>query len=233
VNVPRSAPSATYLEAHSALDWPLLGYYLFAPAAAEIACLVLGVILRQPWFFVIMGWLAVPILIWATLVYRNWPTGIRIDASAISTGAVGSARAARRTPTVNHQSWGLFTCPWPAVEDVRLVTDRAELRRMKNTPRLYTLTNRWGRKRGMDYCHIGVLASPFMRAALVIDVDPLAVTVPQVRPARFYTNFTDGQFSHLIRPRLSATWVVPARRPEALSRALQAVPGRQGPVRPR
>jgi hypothetical protein len=33
--------------------------------------------------------------------------------------------------------------------------------------------------------HLGVLVSPFMRAALVIDVDPLAVTVPLVRPARF------------------------------------------------
>ena len=117
-----------------------------------------------------------PVLIWTTLVYRNWPTGIRFDASAISIGAIGSARAARRTPTVNHQSRGLFTCPWPAVESVRIVTDRAELRRMKNSPSFYTFTNRWGGKAGMSHCNIGVLAAPFMRAALVIDVDTLAVT---------------------------------------------------------
>ena len=228
MNEPR--PPA-YQEAHSALNWPLLGYGLFPPAAAAIACLILGVVLDQPWFFVIMAGLLVPVMIWITLVYRNWPTGIRFDASAISAGAVGSGRAARRTPTVNHQSRGLFTCPWPAVEDIRVVTDRAELRRMKNSPRFYTFTNRWGGKAGMSHCNIGVLASPFMRAALVIDVDALAVTAPQIRPSRYYNNFKNGYFSRRIQPRLSPTWVVPTRHPEALSRALQAVPGRQGPVR--
>ena len=233
MNGPRSAPSAAYLEAHSALNWPLLACGLLLPAAAEIAGLVLGVVLRQPWFFVIMGWLVVPIMIWTSLLYRNWPTGIRFDESAISIGAVSSARAGRRTPTVNHQSWVLFTCPWPAVAGARIVTDRTELRQMKKTPRYHTLTNRWGRQRGMDHCNIGVLASPFIRAALVVDIDPVAVTVPLVRPARFYTNFTDGQYSHLVQPRLSPTWVVPTRHPDALSRALQAVPGHQGSIRPR
>ncbi len=127
----------------------------------------------------------------------------------------------------------MFTCPWPAAEDIRVVTDRAELRRMKNSPRFYTFTNRWGGKAGMSHCNIGVLASPFMRAALVIDVDTLAVTAPQIRPARYYNNFKNGYFSRLIQPRLSPTWVVPTRHPAALGRALQAVPGHQGPVRPR
>ena len=90
-----NAPPAAYLEAHSALNGPLLACGLLAPAAAEIACLVLGVVLRQPWFFVTMGWFVVPIMIWTTLVYRNWPTGIRFDGSAISIGAIGSARATR------------------------------------------------------------------------------------------------------------------------------------------
>jgi hypothetical protein len=198
-------PPVSYREPHSALNRPLLAYGLVAPAAAEITCLILGIVTNQPWFFVIMGWLLVPVMIWTSLLYRNWPTGVRFDAAAISIGAIGSARAAGRTPTVNHQSRGLFTCPWPAVEGVRIVTDRAELRRMKDSPRYYTLTNRWGGKRGMDYCNIGVLASPFMRAALLIDVDPAAVSTPQVRPARFYTNFTDGYFSRLVRPRLSPT----------------------------
>ena len=51
--------------------------------------------------------------------------------------------------------------------------------------------------------------------------------------ARYYNNFKNGYFSRLIPPRLSPTWVVPTRHPEALSQALQAVPGHQGPVRPR
>ena len=75
------ARSAAYLEVHSALDWPLLACGLLVPATAEIAGLVLGVVLRQPWFFVIMGWLVVPIMIWTSLLYRNWPTGIRFDES--------------------------------------------------------------------------------------------------------------------------------------------------------
>ena len=67
---------------------------------------------------------------------------------------------------------------------VRVVTDRAELRQMKDSPRYYTFNNRWGGKAGMSHCNIGVLASPFMRAALVIDVDTLAVTAPRIRPGR-------------------------------------------------
>jgi hypothetical protein len=97
---------------------------------------------------------------WITLLYRNWPTGIRLDQAAVSIGAVGSPRAARRPPTVSHQRWGLFTCPWPAVRGIRVVTDRSELRQVKNSPRYYTLTNRWGTKRGMTHCNTGVLASP-------------------------------------------------------------------------
>jgi hypothetical protein len=220
-----------YREAHSALNWPLLAYGVFAPAATELACLLLGIALSQPWFFVIMGWLFVPIMISTSLLYRNWPTGIRIDESGISIGAVRSGRAARRRPTINHQSWGLFTCPWPAVEAVRVVTDRAELRAMRNSARYYTFTNRWGGKLGMTHCNIGVLASPFMRAALVMDVDTALVTAPQIRPARYYNNFRNGYFSRLIHPRLSPVWVVPTRHPEALSAALQTAPQSRGFVR--
>ena len=221
---------APYREAHSALNGPLLTWYLLAPAAAGAACLIAGVALHQPWFFVIMGWLAVPVMIWTTLVYRNWATGIRFDQAGVSIGAVASARAASRTPTVNHQSCGLFTCPWPAVRGIRVVTDRAELRQMKNSPRYYTLTNRWAGKRGMTHCNTGVLASPFMRAALVIEVDPAAVTTSRIRPARYYNNYTNGYFSRLIQPRFSPTWVVPTRHPDALRTALGAVSGRRGPA---
>ena len=226
-------PPVSYREPHSALSWPLLACGLIAPAAAGIACLILGIVTNQPWIFVIMAVLLVPAMIWTALLYRNWPTGIRFDASAICIGAVSSARAASRTPTINHQSRGLFTCPWPAVESVRIVTGLAELRQMKNLPRYYTFTNRWGGRTGMSHCNIGVLASPFMRAALVIEVDLAAVTAPRIRPARYYSNFKNGYFSRLVEPRLSPVWVAPTRHPEALGRALAAVPGQQGPVRPR
>jgi hypothetical protein len=210
-----------YLEKHSALNLSLLTAGLFAPAAAEIIFLILGVAVNPQWFIAFgLFPLFVPVMIYVSLLYRNWPTGIRIDATAITIGAVRSPRAARRTPTVNHQSRGLFTCPLPAVEGVRVVSDRAELRRMKNSPPYYTFTNRWGGKRGMDHCNVGVLASPFMRAALVIEVDPFAVTASTIRPARYYSNFKDGRFSRRIQPRLSPTWIVPTRHPDALRQVL-------------
>jgi hypothetical protein len=215
---------ARYLEAHSALNGALLAYGLLPPVAA-IGCLILGVTTSQSWLFDLLGVLLGLTLISVSLLYRNWPTGIRVDETGITIGAVRSARAARRRPTVNHQSWGRYTCPWPAVLGVRMVTDRDELRQMKNSSRFLTLTNRWGRKAGMEHCNIGVLASPCMRAALVIEVNPFAVTASDIRPARFYTNFKDGQFSHLVRPQLSPTWVVPTCHPEILSKALQAVSG--------
>ena len=158
-------PAPAYTEAHSALNGPLLARYLLAPVVAETAFMLAGLTARQQWFFVFMGWLFVPVMIWITLLYRNWPTGIRLDQAAVGIGAVGSPRAASRTPTVSHQSRGLFTCPWPAVRGIRVVTDRSELRQMKNSPRYYTLTYRWGTERGMSHCNTGVLASPFMRAA--------------------------------------------------------------------
>jgi hypothetical protein len=215
---------APYVEAHSALNITLLAYGLL-PLAAELACLILGLTARLPWCYVLMGPIFVLVLISGGLLYRNWPTGVRVTDLGISIGAVGSARAARRKPTVNHQSWGLFACPWSAVQSVSVVTARGDLRGLKTSPRTYTLTNRWGNKAGRSRCHIGVLASPFMRAALVVEVDPFRVTVTETRPARYFSNFKDGRFSHLIQPELSPTWVVPTRHPEALSAALQRVAG--------
>lgn len=213
-------PQPSYLEAHSAMNGALLAYGLL-PLVAETVCLVVGVAAHQSWFFGITGAIFVLVMISVGLLYRNWPTSIRIDESGISIGAVNSERAARREPTVSHQSWGLFTCPWSAALDVRVVTDPGELRQMKTEPRYYTLTSRWSSKLGAERCNIGVLTSPFMRAALVIEVNPFQVSASEIRPARYFSNFKDGRFSYLIRPQQSPTWIVPTRRPEALSAVLQ------------
>ena len=222
--------NARYLEAHSALNGALLASGLLPPTAA-IGCLILGVTTSQTWLFDLLGVFIGLTLISVGLLYRNWPTGIRIDGSGIVIGAVRSAGAAIRRPTVSHQSWGQVTCPWPAVLDVRIVTDRDELRQMQKSPRYYTLTNRWGSKLGVERCNIGVLVSPFMHAALVIEVNPFEVTASETRPARYFSNFKDGRFSYLIRPQLSPTWIVPTRHPEALSAALQTASGDWGCVR--
>jgi hypothetical protein len=223
---------APYREAHSALNWRLLACGLYAPVAIEVVFIILGVAVNPEWFILmVLLPLFVPVMIYIGLLYRNWPTGIRIDERGISIGAVGSSRTAARRPTINHQSWGLFTCPWRAVEGLRIVTDRAELREIKRSSRYFTFNNRWGGKAAMSHCNIGVLASPFMRAALVIDVNPSAVTSPEIRPARYYSNFKNGRFSRLVHPQPSPTWVVPTRHPEALDGVLQAIPEHRGTVR--
>ena len=220
----------SYLEPHSALNGRLLAIGLL-PIAVEIVCLVLIVVANLLACSLVMGAFFVFTLIGAGLLYRNWPTGIRIDGSGIVIGSVRSAGAASRRPTVSHQSWGQFTCPWSAVLDVRVVTDRDELRQMQKSPRYFTLTNRWSSKLGVERCNIGVLVSPFMRAALVVEVNPFEVTASEIRPARYFSNFKDGRFSHLIRPQLSPTWIVPTRHPETLSAALQTASGDWGFVR--
>jgi hypothetical protein len=214
---------ATYKEARSALNGPFLAWGLFGPGAGVVVCVILAITVSGAWFGSILAALLTLSLITVTLLYRNWPTGLAIDASAIRIGAVRSGRAAGRTPTVSHQAWGIFSCPWSAVQGIRVVAGQAEVRRLKKSPRLYTLTNRWGAKNEMTVtgCKAGVLTSPFMRAALVIDVDPGAVTAPPIRPARFYSNGKFGRFSTLIRPELSPTWIVPTRHPENLSKALE------------
>ncbi len=95
MSVRRSAWSVSpYQEPHSALNWPLLTCGLFAPAAAEVLCVILGIVVNLLWFLAML-WLLIfaPVMICTALLYRNWPTGIRVDESAISIGAIRSARA--------------------------------------------------------------------------------------------------------------------------------------------
>jgi hypothetical protein len=216
-----TARDTAYHEGHSALNGRFLALALLGPAAGLAACVVLAVTVSPAWAAGI-GVMAVVWLMLAGLLYRNWPTGIRIDQSGISAGAVGSA-AARRTPTVNHQAWGRFTCPWPAALAVRVVTDPAQVRELRKSRQYDTMNNRWAARRAMRHCNVGVLSSPWMQAALVIDIRPGAVTTPQVRPARFYGNYMGGSLSRLLQPVPSPTWVIPTRHPDAVRQALGAL----------
>lgn len=130
-------------------------------------------------------------LIGCGLLYRNWPTGIRIGEAGVSIGAVGSRRAAARRPTVTHQNWGLFTCAWPSIRYVMVVTDPARIREIKKSPPYWTLSNRWGKPREMTRCMAGVLTAPFMKAALVVGVgyEEAGVVSPDLGPALFFANF--------------------------------------------
>lgn len=210
-----------YEEDHSALNWRLLAFGLFIPGGIEMVLLALAIVTSPLWGIAMVALpFFAPVLVSVGLLYRNWPTGIRIDESGISIGAIRSSRARTRKPTVNHQAWGLFTCTWSAIADARVVTDPGELRRLKKSPRYYTLTNRWGSKLDMTHCNVGVLTSPFMRAALVVEIIPSGVTATTIRPARFFNNFKNGYFSRLVPPTVSPAWVAPTRNPEAVREAL-------------
>jgi hypothetical protein len=215
--------TAAYEEDHSALNLPFLSSALVAPLALEAIFLVLAVVLSPLWVIaMVLLPFMMPFLMLTSLLYRNWPTGIRLDESGITFGAIRSrrAKAGKRHPTVNHQTRGIFRCPWTSVVTARVETDPAEIRRLKKSPDFYTLTNRWGPPRGMRYCSTGVLSSPFMRAALIIEIGS-GTTYPPLRNAKFFNNFLRrGYFSRWLHPELSATWVVPTRRPAALAAAL-------------
>ncbi|HEV3379689.1 MAG TPA: hypothetical protein VG142_01685 [Trebonia sp.] len=216
-------PAPAYEENRSALNLPFLSSALIGPLALEAVFLTLA-ITASPLWVIAMAVLpfTMPFLMLISLLYRNWPTGIRLDESGITFGAIGSRRAesGKRHPTVNHQSRGIFRCPWTSVMTARVATDPAEIQRLKKSPDLYTLTNRWGPARGMRHSSTGVLSSPFMRAALVIEIGP-GTTYPPLRSAKFFDNFLrHRKYSFRLRPELSATWVVPTRHPEPLAATL-------------
>ena len=126
------------------MRWPLLTAGLILPLAAEIVFLVLAVTISPNWVIAMIGLpMAAPVLAWTGLLYRNWPTGISIGADGIRTGAIRSARAARRRPHVTHQSWGLFSCPRSAVLGARVVTDPAEIKALRTGREYDTLNTHW------------------------------------------------------------------------------------------
>jgi hypothetical protein len=170
------------------------------------------------------------------VLFRNWPTGIRIDADGIQIGLVNRTWATPRwNLTVTHQAWGLFTCPWAAVDSVRVVTDRTELKDLGNPPNHTTLNNHWTKPRDQQHCMTGVLSPPFMRAALAIRLDLTTdgVHVPELRRATFYNSST-GQTE--LTPRPSWEWVAPTRHPDqvraALARFQSHLPHRPPPTLP-
>lgn len=96
---PASDPTR-YEERAAARRWPLMVSGLYGPLAGEVVCVVLGVTVSPSWFAATMFPLFVMVLVYMDLLYRNWPTGIRIDETGIAVGAVGARDGGRRSPAV-------------------------------------------------------------------------------------------------------------------------------------
>lgn len=214
-------PDIDYAEDHCALRWPLLAWGLYTPVALMIVALVLAITVSAEWVIAIV-FVPVfpPFLISIGLLYRNWPTAIRIDEYGVRIGAVASNRAAARRPTVTHQNRGVFACPWSGVSGLTVATEPKRIRELRESPEFYTLSNRWGKPREMATCMLGVLTAPFMRAALLIDINPFEVTVPATRSASFFPNAVGRPFRITLAGQLGVTWLVPTRHPDRLRQVI-------------
>jgi len=81
-----------YAEDHSALSPPLLAMGLFGPVALFVLCSALGFTVSPGWF-VTAGVIPVFCMAPVALLYRNWPTGIRVDETGVRIGAVAAQAA--------------------------------------------------------------------------------------------------------------------------------------------
>ena len=222
---------ASYAERRCALRWQLVLWGLGLPAvlAAAVAWLIMFGGSHDAIASVVsslLGLGSVAALIGCGLLYRNWPTGIRMDEAGVSIGAVGFRRATARRPTVTHQNWGLFTCAWPSVRYVTVVTDPARIREIKKSPQYWTLSNRWGKPRGMTRCMAGVLTAPFMKAALVVGVghEEADVVSPELGSALFFANYiAEPRFSRRLMADPALEWVAPTRHPDELRAFLASI----------
>jgi hypothetical protein len=203
-----------YEEKRSALAWRLVGVTGLGPVVTLAAGIVLTTI-ASSWALLISA--AIVYLLFAfPFFYRNWPTGIRLDDTGVHIGS------SKRKVRVTHQNRGVFECPWRGITDIRVVTDPGEIKRIRKSRDLFTLSNHWGKPRGVTRCMLGVLTAPLMRAALVVELYPGDATFPETKPAWFYPNQIGRPYRVKLSGYPSATWVAPTRRPEELARYLQA-----------
>ena len=189
----------------------MLAAGLAAPVIA-LACAVAAIVLQNvPLLVVCLLALAVWMVRGQLLPYV-WPADIRLDDEGVRIGAVRWAdKHPGRThprPTVPRQWSQEFRCPWPAVQRIGVVTDRQAIKTMIR----YS-------SHGRKPTPLGNLATPFMRAALVIWVDSEQAVTPAIQPARglLAANWSSPGFPQPL-------WVAPTRHPRQLRAALKDIP---------
>lgn len=217
----RSVPGA-FAEDHCALDWQLMTAGVYAPVVAIsllVAALAAGVSA--------LTWVALAIVFLTTAWWASgggawlryfWPAGIRLDPVGVRIGGVGRAdrgKVSARQAIVPRQYSQVFSCPWSGVLGIGVTTDHDVLRKLRRHA-----------YRGRRLTPLGNLATPFMRAALVIWVDQDQAQLPQIRQASsvLWSSYSAAGFHQPI-------WVVPTRRPAELAAALSLLPVPAGTVR--
>jgi len=226
-----------YAEDRCALRWPLVCLGLLGSAGGAslaVVCFWLGVTTtwQRGFASLIAAGVAVSCF-WTLQLWSNWPTGIRVDTAGIRIGGVGRKLDDQRSAVAAHSVLGqrheVFACPWTAVRGIA-VTDRAGMRGLRAqlaAPRPGAHARRRPGQPGDTEMRprtagvrLGWMPAPFMRAALVIYVEPDKACFPPLRPWRWH-----GRWATLKVGTRSTVWLAPTRHPDALRAALARVPG--------
>ena len=219
---PPTQSTVLYAEDHCALRWPLIFHAIFWPVLLVAAIVVLIVDTNPNLSYLLVIPLAGTALGIITAVI-NRATGIRITHTGVSIGGVrrqhhrrGLSGGSGSLPPATAQRMYVFSCPWPGIRHVEVVTSRDRMRELARS-----------RSDG-GILALGTLWAPFMRAALVIQVDLRHATVPEFRPPD-----TRRYWFKPSRPdpyTVSRTWFAPTRHPAELRAALDNLDsGRPGP----
>ena len=210
---PPTQSTVLYAEDHCALRWPLIFHATFWPVllvAASIVLIVdqnpnLSYLLTIPLIGTALGIIAAVI---------NRATGIRVTHTGVSIGGVRRQHhrrghnpgGSKPLPPATAQRMSVFSCPWSGIRHIELVTGRDRMRELARS-----------RSDG-GMLALGTLWAPFMRAALVIQVDLSQATVPEFRPpdTRRYWFKPSRPGPYTVSP----TWFAPTRHPAQLRAAL-------------
>jgi hypothetical protein len=193
-----------YAEDRSAIRWPCYFHLVIWPLLLISLIAAEATFGNADWSF-LMAVATCGTLLATTFALKNWPVGIRIGGDGIRIGAVRRQPKPGKQPWADYQRWQTLFVPWNAVRRAAVITDKSGLR----DARLLSKRN---------ITKVGVLTAPFTRAALLIEVDPDRVVVPEFHePHERRPMWTLG---HMTPFELSPVWYVPTRHPAELRSVL-------------
>ncbi|WP_328329977.1 hypothetical protein [Streptomyces sp. NBC_00455] len=224
MNLPAMGEPVYYTEERSALRSPLVFHGFFWPLLLFASFISLLLTDNSSVFMpgIIVGIFG-SVSLGGLHLAEDRPIGIRVDAAGIWIGGIQRTerlRARGRTagtklPRARAHRRQVFFCPWNAVQRVEVVSDHQEIRKIAKlgrdvgSSRLETATGT---------IKLGLLTAPYMRAAIVINVDLTAASVPEFRPPEersFWKTSAPQRFA------ASPVWSAPTRHPEKLRAALE------------
>ncbi|MEV8568650.1 hypothetical protein AB0436_24225 [Streptomyces sp. NPDC051322] len=210
-----------YTEERSALRWPLVFHGFFWPLLMVASFTAVGVTGNYVFMIGVILGLFGSLSLGGIHLAEDRPIGIRADAAGIWIGGIQRLEPKRaggkrqtKLSRARAQRRQVFFCPWDAVQQVDVITDRAEIRKIAKlgdgvgTSRVEVATRA---------IKLGLLTAPYMRAVLVLNVELSRASVPEFRPPverSFWKSGSPQRFAP------SPIWCAPTRHPEELRAAL-------------